>query len=115
VQSAGSVAIVEMGATPDATGTQNDLALWAQLENRGPAFENTRVVFSVVARDGHPTWSAWYDNVPWLQGERKRLEVEWDIAGVTAGSYRLQVTVTSEDQATVYSTAVDAGLVRVGL
>lgn len=112
--SAGSVAIVEVGATPDATSTQNDLALWAQLENRGPAFGNTRVVFSVVSQDGHPTWSAWYDDVPWLQGERKRLEVEWDITGVSAGQYRFQVTVTSGDHATVYSTAVDASLVRVG-
>jgi hypothetical protein len=112
--SAGSVAIVEVGATPDVTSMQEELALWAQFENRGPAFGSTRVVFSVVGQDGHPTWSAWYENVPWLQGERKRLEVEWDTTGVSAGQYRLQVTITSEDQTKVYATAVDASPVRVG-
>jgi hypothetical protein len=113
-QSVGSVAIVEVGVTPEVTGAQEKLALWAQVENRGPAFGNTRVVFTVIARDGSPTWSVWFDNVSWRGGERKHPEVEWDTKGVPRGDYRVEVTVASTDLKTVYSSADNPDLVRVG-
>jgi hypothetical protein len=113
-QSIGMVAIVEIGATPDVPGAAERLTLWAQMENRGPAFGGTRVVFAVLATDGGRTWSAWYDNVSWLKGERKRLEVEWDPRGVPPGEYRVSVTVASTDLKSVYTSAAAASVVRIG-
>jgi hypothetical protein len=113
-QSIGMVAIVEIGATPDVPGAAERLTLWAQMENRGPAFGGTRVVFAILATDGGKTWSAWYDNVSWLKGERKRLEVEWDPRGVQPGEYRVSVTVASTDLKSVYSSAAAASVVRIG-
>jgi len=113
-QTVGSVAIVEVGVTPDVTGAQEKLTLWAQVENRGPAFGDTRVVFTVVTPDGSPTWSVWFDNVSWREGERKRPAVEWDTTGVHGGDYRVEVTVVSTDLKTVYSSADNPDLVHVG-
>lgn len=109
----GSVEIVEVGATPVLAGEEERSAIWAQVENRGPAFDDTRVVFTVFTADGSPTWSAWYDNVSWREGERRRLAVEWDTKGVQGGDYRVEISVVSKDLQIVYSRADNAGLVRV--
>ena len=112
-QPVGSVAIVEVGVTPVLTGDQEKSTIWAQVENRGPAFGDTRVVFTVVTPNGSPTWSAWLDSVSWAEGERKRLAVEWDTKKVHGGDYPVEVTVVSKDLQIVYSRADNAGLVRV--
>jgi hypothetical protein len=112
--SVGSIAIVDVGATPVLTVDEEKSAIWAQLENRGPAIGDTRVVFTVVTMDGRPTWSAWHDNVFWREGERRRLEVGWETKGVPHGDYRVEVTVASTDLKTVYARASNPDVVRVG-
>lgn len=110
----GSIAIVEVGVTPVTTDGTAKSIIWTQVENRGPAFDGTRVVFTVLTPDGQPTWSAWYANISWREGERKRLSVEWDPRDVPPGDYRVDVSVVSDaPRTTVYSRADDAGVVHV--
>jgi len=112
-QPAGLIATVEAGATLVVTGDRETAVIWAQLENRGPALDDTRVVFEVFAPDGSPTWSAWYDDVGWQQGSRRRMTTEWDTKRVQAGEYRVRVSVVSDDHRTVYSSVEDAAVIRV--
>ena len=87
--------------------------IWAQIENRGPALDDTRVVFAIVGPDGSPTWTAWYDEVDWQEGSRRRVSTVWDTKRVAAGDYRLQVSVVSADQRTVYSSFDHVAVIRV--
>jgi hypothetical protein len=112
-QPAGLIAIVEAGATLVVTGDRETAVIWAQLENRGPALDDTRVVFEVFAPDASPTWSAWYDDVGWQEGSRRRMTTEWDTKRVQAGEYRVRVSVVSDDHRTVYSSVDDAAVIRV--
>ena len=112
-QPVNSVAIVEVGGTPGQAGGQAKSVIWAQMENRGPALDDTRVIFTVFTSDGNQTLSAWPTNVSWSVGERKRLTVGWDTTRVQSGDYRVEVTVVSKDAQIVYTSGDNAGLVRV--
>lgn len=113
-QPVGSVAIVEVGVTPVAIGDQNRSTIWAQVENTGPALGDTEAVFTVFAPGGSPIWSAWYANVSWGAGERRRVAIDWDTTTIGVGDYRVEVKVVSNDLKTVYSSADNAGLVHIG-
>ena len=111
----GSIAIVDAGVTPIRTGDRSRASIWAQLDNGGPPVEGTRVVFTVFLPDSERlTWNASYGDVSWRRGERKRLVVEWDIKGVAAGDYPVNVRVESETLPVVYASLDGAGVVRVG-
>lgn len=109
----GSVAIVNAGITPVTAGNEPKQSIWAQLENAGPAFGNTQVVFTVYTPEGSPTWSSWHSNVSWRAGERKRLAVEWTPKGLQGGNYRVAITVVSNDRQIVYASTDNAGVVRI--
>ena len=111
--SVGSIEIVEVGVTPVMTGGLAKSTIWTQVENRGPAFDKTRVVFTVLTPDGKPTWSSWYADISWREGERKRVAVQWETKDVLPGDYRVDVRVDSNDQQTIYSKADDSGVVHV--
>jgi len=113
LQAVQSVAIVEVGVTPVLTADQQKSAIWAQMENRGSALEDTRVVFTAFAPDGNAVWSAWYADVDWADGERRRVKMEWDTRSVRNGLYRTEVRVVSSDLQIVYASAYNADLVRV--
>lgn len=110
---AGTVSIVDAGITPALVGDTAKLTLWAQLENEGPAFGDTQVVFTVFTPEGKPTWSSWHGNVTWRAGERKRLAVEWSPKDAPPGLYRVGITVVSTDRQNVYARVDNAGVVRV--
>lgn len=84
--------------------------LWAQVENRGPAIERTRVVFTVYLPDGTATWSAWYDAIAWAPGDRKRIDVQWEGPTRLAGDFAYDVAVVSLDPPVTWATAT--GVVR---
>ena len=110
----GSIAIVEVGVTPVTTDGTAKATIWTQVENRGPAFGGTHVVFTVLTPDRQPVWSAWRADISWREGERKRLSVEWEPRDVPPGDYRVDVSVVSDAlQTTIYSRADDAGVVHV--
>lgn len=109
----GSIAIVDVGVTPMLTADQVKAVIWAQAENRGPALDSTRVVFTVTTPTGKPTWSASYGDVSWRAGERKRLAVEWDTQSAQDGDYPVDVTVVSQDPQVVYANADKAALVHL--
>ena len=111
--SVGSIEIVEVGVTPVMTGGLAKSTIWTQAENRGPAFDKTRVVFTVLTPDGKPIWSSWYADISWREGERKRVAVQWETKDVPPGDYRVDVRVDSNDQQTIYSNADDSGVVHV--
>ena len=111
--SVGSIEIVEVGVTPVMTGGLAKSTIWTQAENRGPAFDKTRVVFTVLTPDGKAIWSSWYADISWREGERKRVAVQWETKDVPPGDYRVDVRVDSNDQQTIYSNADDSGVVHV--
>lgn len=108
------LAIVEAGMTrglADAGGEQ--IRPWAQLENGDSALAETRVFFAIFNASGERVWAAWHSDVDWRPWERKDLRVEWQPQGVAAGTYRLDVEVTSMDEQTVYARVSNAAQVRV--
>jgi hypothetical protein len=109
----GAVAVVEVGVTPAMSEDRARLVIWAQAENRGLALDDSRVVFTVLAPDGSPTWSGWLDDVSWRAGERKRAALEWNTETVQGGDYRVEVAILSKDLETVYASGVNASLVRI--
>lgn len=109
----GSMEIVDAGLRPIRTTDVTRSSIWAQIENGGPAIDGTRVVFTAIAPDGSAKWSAWYGDVAWTYGERKRITMEWDATRVERGDYRIEVSVVSSDLRTVYSLSGSVGLVRV--
>jgi len=102
---AASIAIVDAGATLVVTSDRRTAVVWAQVENRGPARDDTRVLFGAIAADGSRAWSAWYGDVGWEQGSRRRVTIEWDTQGVRAGDYRVEVSVVAADGQTVHAAA----------
>lgn len=108
-----SIEIVEAGVRPVPTGDLSRSSIWAQVENAGPALDGTRVVLSAVASDGRPAWSAWYGDVAWAEGERRRVTMEWDTTRMSRGNYRIEVTVVSSDGQRLYARSGSVGLVRV--
>jgi hypothetical protein len=112
------VAIVDGGITPALDGSaQLKVAPWAGIENRGQDLEKTTVVFSIYAPSGAQVWSAWYSDVAWPAGARKRLGVEWVAdpvgANLPPGNYRVAVAVTAADKNTTYARDDDLGWIRV--
>ncbi len=83
--------------------------LWAQLENRGPAIEGTRVVFSVHRLDGTASWSAWHDSVSWAPGDRKRIDVRWEGPTREAGPFAYDVAVVSLEPPVTLGSATGTG------
>jgi hypothetical protein len=109
----GSIEIVDAGLRPVRTSEFARSSIWTQIENNGPSVDGTRVVFTAVTPDGSPAWSAWYGDVAWTEGERKRIAMEWDTTRAESGDYRIEVTVVSSDLRTVYSRSGSVGMVRV--
>lgn len=108
-----SIEIVDAGVRPVPIGDLSRSSIWAQVENAGPAVDGTRLVFSAVAPDGSPAWSAWYGDVAWAEGERRRVTMEWDTTRVSRGDYRIEVTVVSSDGQRLDARSGSVGLVRV--
>ena len=106
VVDAGSRRVPVEGEPAKAALTARDI--WAQLENRGPAIDGTRVTFTLHAPDGTQAWSAWHDNVSWRSGERKRLSVRWSSDAPVDTDYRVGVTITSSNGSVVYGDVDDA-------
>jgi hypothetical protein len=82
--------------------------LWAQVVNRGPAIERTRVVFTVYRSDGTTTWSAWHDAVSWTSGERKRIDVRWEGPTREPGAFAYDVAVVSLEPPVTWTSATRA-------
>jgi hypothetical protein len=111
--SVGSIEIVDAGLRSVRTSEIATSSIWTQIENNGPTIDGTRVVFTAVTPEGSPAWSAWYGDVAWTEGERKRITMEWDTTRVEGGDYRIEVTVVSSDLRTVFSRSGSVGVVRV--
>lgn len=71
------------------------------------------MVFSIYAPSGERIWAAWHSNIDWRKYERKRLGVEWDVAGVESGDYRVGVAVMSADHQVTYAGFENAAQVRL--
>ena len=107
------LAIVDGGITPELDGNgQRTLTPWAGIENRAGDLDGTTVVFSLHAPSGAQAWSAWYSDVAWSVGTRKRLAAEWAGGNVPPGEYRMEVAVT-DAQSTTYARIDDLGYIRV--
>jgi hypothetical protein len=83
--------------------------LWAQVVNRGPAIEGTRVVFTVYRPDGTTAWSAWHDAVSWASRERKRIGVRWEGPTRGPGAFAYDVAVVSVEPAVTWTSATAVG------
>ena len=72
------------------------------------------MTFTLTDDAGAGVWSAWHDNVDWRSGERKQIRVDWegDVAGPVA--YRVAVSITTRDRATVYGRADNAATLTFG-
>ena len=94
-------------------GGRHTYVPWAQIENRGAAVDGTTVIFAVHALSGERIWAAWYGDVHWRAGERKRLNIEWSSKDAAPGVYRLSAAVTSADQQKTVAEDEQIGLVQV--
>jgi hypothetical protein len=108
-----SISVADLGAGQIATSSGGVLSMWAQLENAGPAIDDTRVEFSVLAPDGGRAWSAWYSGVDWAAGERRTASMDWDLRSATPGDYRVAIRVMSDATQATYASAVDPDVVHV--
>jgi 4-amino-4-deoxy-L-arabinose transferase-like glycosyltransferase len=88
--------------------------IWVQLESLGASLEGTRVTFSLRRRDGSRVWSAWYDEIDWQPGQRRRMRVDWEDDGLDPVTYRVGVAVTTPDEATVYVRSDDLATLTIG-
>jgi len=109
-----SVEVVELGHVSVTVGGEQELELWARVENRGDAIPGARLQFTAWDGAGSGVWSAWYGDVAIGARSRRLVAMTWQPKDVPPGSYRLGFSVSDPAASRDYATVVGADPVRVG-
>lgn len=108
------VNIVDSGVTGIVTSDRRTAVRpWGQFEGRELGAGETRVVFTVFNSHGTSVFSVFFDRMTWSSDQRRTLAVEWSTKGVVPGTYRLTISVVSDDGSATYATVPDGSVFRI--
>jgi hypothetical protein len=103
-----AVSVVEMGHTRLVVDGQEEVRLWALIENRGGPIAASRTQFSASRLSGESVWGAYYGDVAIEGGARQTITMTWRPKdGQAPGSYVFSFAVKDEGSDAVYVDVLD--------
>jgi hypothetical protein len=109
-----SVAVVALGHTRIVVDGDEEIQLWALVENRGGAIAASRLHFSVWRPTGEGVWSAFYGGIAVEAGARRTVTMTWRPEDAPAGLYRYGFSISDATTGAIYVDVVDQDAATVG-
>ena len=96
------LSVVELRHARIVVRGNEELELWARIENRGGPIASSRAHFSVWRESGEGVWSAWYGDVAIEAGARRTIRMTWRPDDAPPGEYRFGFLIDDQASGTVY-------------